>query len=119
MERRLRCMGHFIILAIQAFFSCEGSSGVDVAIRDAEKLGYSVDDQLVRSTELDNKGKAQTGWISQPPIQKIHAFGVKLRTSDKLYREFKALAGKGLHPPNDTRWFGASCSSRRRGRMGR
>lgn len=104
-QRSRRSTGHIINLAIQAFFFTKDQAFVDLAIQDAERLGRSVDDQLVRSTELDDHGNARTGWISQAPVQKIHAFGVKLRTSHKLHREIRALAGKGLYPPNDTRWF--------------
>lgn len=38
------------------------------------------------------------------PHQKVHAFGAYLRKSDRLFQEFKRLAGRSLHQPNDTRW---------------
>ena len=99
-ERRLRCLGHIINLAVQAFFFAYSQEAVELAISQADELpASSIDEQL---QELSDKENA--GWIKSEPLQEVLLFVRTLRRSDRLYNSFKLLANRTIRAPNDTRW---------------
>ena len=100
-ERRLRCMGHMINIAIQAFLFAANKEAVEVALEAAESQPDSaLEDALTDASQKDE----QPGWIRVTPLQKILAFVTTLQRSDKLYNAFKSTADKAIPAPNDTRW---------------
>lgn len=100
-EYRLRCAGHVLNLSMQAFLFAADSEAVEEAQRQADAHNLSIDDELVA---LSDSANGFAGRIACEPHQKIHAFGARLRRTDKLIAAFRSLAGKALHVPNDTRW---------------
>ncbi|GAB7336404.1 hypothetical protein MBLNU13_g09122t1 [Cladosporium sp. NU13] len=99
-EGRLRCAGHIINLPMQAFLFAKDHEAVEEALRQADLRGSEVDEEIAVLSRRGTEG----GWITVAPHQKIHAFGAYLRRSDRLFQEFKRLARRSLHQPNDTRW---------------
>jgi hypothetical protein len=98
-ERRLRCLGHIINIAVQAFFFAKDKEAVELAIEEAT-LHVSIDEQLLLLSDKDDTA----GWIKISPLQKILTFVRTLRKSERLYNAFKRLASKTIRAPNDTRW---------------
>ena len=99
-ERRLRCVGHIINLAVQAFFHATNAEAIELAISQATAPATSIDEQLVLLSEKDDS----TGWIKVQPLQKVLLFVTALRRSDKLYNAFKRDANRTIRAPNETRW---------------
>lgn len=99
-EGRLRCAGHIINLPMQAFLFAKDNEAVEEALRQADLRGSEVDEEIAILSRRGTEG----GWITVTPHQKVHGFGTYLRKSDRLFQEFKRLAGRSLHQPNDTRW---------------
>lgn len=99
-QRRLRCVGHIINLAAQAFLFAKSQEAVQLAIDEANATGLSIDEELLQKSEDDDTA----GWIKQPALQKILQFVTTLRRSDKLYNAFKRAASKVIRAPNQTRW---------------
>jgi hypothetical protein len=97
-QQRLRCIGHMLNIAVQAFFYAKDEDAVKLAIEESERSGASIDDELFVLSRKD------TGWLAIEPLKKILGFCSTLRRSDRLYNAFKAIAGKVLRAPNDTRW---------------
>lgn len=99
-EHRLRCMGHIINLAAQAFFFAKNKEAVEEAVRQAHSaVDSSIDVELAAAPYSQG-----TGWIAISPLQKIYSFNKALHADGRLYQRFKELAGKVLRSPNDTRW---------------
>ena len=98
-EGRLRCAGHIINLPMQAFLFAKDKEAVEEALRQADLRGSEVDEEIAVLSRRGTEG----GWITVTPHQKVHAFGTYLRKSDRLFQEFKRLARRSLHQPNDTR----------------
>jgi hypothetical protein len=93
-ERRLRCIGHIINLAVQSFFFAKDQEAVELAEEDAyanEQLQETSDNNL-------------TGWIQQPALQKILHLIITLQRSDRLFNSWKKHAGKAIRRPVVTRW---------------
>jgi hypothetical protein len=101
LERRLRCMGHMINIAIQAFLFAANKEAVEVALKAAESQAHgALEDELYKASQKDG----ETGWLKVAPLQKILSFVTTLRRSDTLYKAFKTATGKQIRTPNDTRW---------------
>jgi hypothetical protein len=83
-QRRLRCIGHVINLAAQAFLFAKSQEALQLAIDEANATGLSIDEELLQKSEDDDTA----GWIKQPALQKILQFVTTLRRSDKLYNAF-------------------------------
>jgi hypothetical protein len=99
-QRRLRCLGHIINLAVQAFLHAKDKEAVELAISQSNTPATTLDEQLSLLSDKDETA----GWIKIAPLQKVLSFVRKLRSSDKLYNAFKRLAKKTIRAPNDTRW---------------
>ena len=100
-QRRLRCIGHIINIAVQAFFFARSSEAVDSAITESQRSGFSIDDEL---TQLSEKSDDEGGFLKIAPLQKILSLCTHLRRSDKHFNHFKRIATKVIRSPNDTRW---------------
>ena len=100
-KRRLRCVGHIINIAVQAFLFAKNKTAVDLAIEHVQsQSSQPLEDELVSLSVKD----IDAGWIHINPLQKILTFVQALRKSDRLYNAFTRLAGKTIRAPNDTRW---------------
>jgi hypothetical protein len=99
-ERRLRCAGHMFNIAIQAFFHVKNEEALDIAIAESERSNTSINDALLRGPGKEGGG----GWLKVSPLQKVFNIATALRRNDRLYQQFKGVAGKVLREPNDTRW---------------
>lgn len=88
-QNRLRCYGHVLNLAVQAFFS---ALDIDISEVDNDK------------NDTNNDNEDQAYWRSKGPLGKLHNIAVHIRGSPTRSAEFKQLAGRGLPLDNDTRW---------------
>jgi hypothetical protein len=100
-ERRLRCVGHIINLAVQSFLFARNQDAVKLAIADAEQSQVDIDTQLLQPFNNNDK---EAGWIQTAALQKLLQFVNIIRRSDRLFNAFKSIAGKTIRAPNDTRW---------------
>lgn len=95
---RLRCLGHILNLAVQAFLFSKDREAVDYANqlsrRSASPLAYIIGE--LSETE-------EQGWCTVPPLRKLRELTVALRNT-KRYNDFERLAGRVIHMPNETRW---------------
>ena len=87
-------------IAIQAFFYAKNDEALYIAIAESERSSTSIDDALLRGSEKEEGG----GWLKVAPLQKMLNIAIVLRRSDRLYQQFKDIAGKVIRAPNDTRW---------------
>jgi hypothetical protein len=99
LQRRLRCLGHIINLAVQSFLFAKNNSAVNAAMEYVSEL-RSIESRLIEQSQAEDEG----GWIKQPSLQKVLKFVVTLRRSTRLFNAFKKVAGKSLRQPNETRW---------------
>jgi hypothetical protein len=84
LQHRLRCIGHIINLAVQAFLFDQ----------DLEALNQD-------TSELDDPSSE---WRQRGTLGKLHNIAVHIRGSPTRYQEFVAIAGKSLPLNNATRW---------------
>lgn len=97
--QRLRCLGHIINIATQAFMFAKDPEAVDIAAqRTANTL--SVEESIASLSQTQDQG-----WRRAPALQKLYDFAVDLRTL-RYHGEFKRLAGKVIKIPGQTRWNG-------------
>ena len=104
-QHRIRCIGHVINLAVQAFLFHKDEEAVEVAIRTAEELQREEQHLNIHSEEEYNQDEAtQEKWREIGALGKIHNIAVWLRCSTERYQAFLKLANKMLKRDNDTRW---------------
>lgn len=109
-QHRIRCHGHVLNIAAQAFFFSEDKEAVDAAFLEAKA-------KLEQDSELDEdqieeilakrfkKGKASKfTYRSIGPPGKIHNIVVHIRSSNAHYNHFLAIALRAIPMDNDTRW---------------
>lgn len=105
--RRLRCIGHIINLATQAFMFSASAEAAEIAYQRAE-LSQLSDAESFVSTEIDERGLCK-----QPALQKLYKLVVGLR-DPKWWQIYKDNArifpeiGTTAVPkiPGETRWNG-------------
>jgi hypothetical protein len=97
-HRRLRCNGHVINLAVQAFFLAKDTAAVEESIRQAEQR--LEDEQSGQRERVDTAAE----WRQMGPLGKLHNLIMAIRASTQRYNQFKALAGRMIPRDNDTRW---------------
>ena len=103
-DYRLRCIGHIINLAVQAFLFAKDEEAVEEAERQSQRLGRDLD-ELLASLGVAVNTQEGKGWSTILPLQKLHDFVTKLSRSDRLQRLFKKLTkGRVIHTPNIARW---------------
>lgn len=95
---RLRCLGHVLNLAVQAFLFARDPEAVEYASQLSDQTQQPLDEALGALSQ-----SAANGWSTTLPLQKLREFTVCLRNM-KRYNEFKALAGRVITMPNETRW---------------
>jgi hypothetical protein len=97
-KRRIRCNGHIINLAVQAFLFTKDKEAVEAAIEYTKKLA--------RDERSGKRDKTQTAveWRQMGVLGHLHNLIVHIRSSTQRYNAFKALAGRSIPLDNDTRW---------------
>lgn len=104
-QHRIRCIGHIINLAVQAFLFHKDTEAVEIAIRAAEELQREEQQLHLESEhEYSQDEVTQTKWREIGALGKIHNIAVWLRRSTERYQAFLKLAKKMLRRDNDTRW---------------
>ncbi|KAG7415018.1 hypothetical protein Forpi1262_v016824 [Fusarium oxysporum f. sp. raphani] len=100
-KQRLRCHGHVINLAVQAFLFMDSKEAARVALEQIEG-----DDEIAFAADFAQRVKAQRalGWRRLGPLGKIHNISVHMRENDYRWNLFKKRAGRSLGLDNDTRW---------------
>ena len=119
--RRIRCHGHVINLASQAFIFAPDKETIDVVVdevrrgsnagqggdemdaddnRDEDDEGEDEENKLVAIS----KRKKRRSWKDIRPLGKLHAIVAYIRASELLYNEFLDAAGRMIPMDNDTRW---------------
>jgi hypothetical protein len=92
-QNRLRCLGHVLNIAVQAFLFCRNEEAFDMATQRVLNSGSVIEDAVV----------SEGGFASHGPLNKVYRLAVAVRNL-ALHKEFKDLAGKVLKLPGDTRW---------------
>jgi hypothetical protein len=107
--RRLRCIGHIINLATQAFMFANDTEAAEIAYARAElsQLDNQLDNESLVSMEA-----TENGLVRQPALQKLKALAIALR-DDRFWQAFKSLARSFPELPStvpkipgETRWNG-------------
>ena len=100
-HHRIRCQGHVINIAAQAFLFAPDIQAVDKAVEEA-----NTDEDTQIEDNLVQKLRKQQGssWRKIGAMGKLHNIVVYMRASEILYNEFQDLAGRTIPLDNDTRW---------------
>lgn len=100
-KQRIRCHGHVINLAVQAFLFMDTKEAVQAALEQIEE-----DDQVEFGCDFleGYKARKALGWRRLGPLGKVHNTAVHMRESDYRWSIFKKQAGRVLPLDNDTRW---------------
>ena len=106
--RRVRCYGHSLNLAVQAFlFGSSKQSGEDRADEeDAIHLAIQEVAQLSKDSNMDTRDKQELAreWRRLGSLGKLHNLNVWARASTERYNDFVAAIGRAIPLDNDTRW---------------
>ena len=120
--RRIRCHGHVINLAGQAFIFAPDKETIDVVVdevrRGSSNAGQGGDemdadgdrDEDDETEDEENKlvtaskKKKRRSWKDIGPLGKLHVIVAYMRASELLYNEFLDAAGRAIPMDNDTRW---------------
>jgi len=97
-HRRLRCHGHIINLAVQAFLFGKNKDASDEAMRQVS---------LRSRREQDGVGKrAETAhaWRQHGPLGMLHNLVVWIRSSTQRYQAFVRAAGRMIPQDNSPGW---------------
>jgi hypothetical protein len=100
-HHRIRCHGHVINLAVQAFLFMDSKEAVEAACKQIEALDEASYDIDMMEAWKKNKN---LGWREMGPLRKVHNIAVHIRADDYRYNLFKKRAGRVLGLDNDTRW---------------
>lgn len=97
-QRRLRCNGHIINLAVQAFLFGKNKDASDEAIRQIAKLS--------KEEPKGGRERIQTAaeWRTLGALGMLHNIVVYIRPSDLRDQAFLRLAGRIIPRDNSTRW---------------
>jgi hypothetical protein len=95
--RRIRCAGHVINLAVQAFLFANSQSAVQQAVDRVKEVGVEIDEIFIEKED-------GIAFSKIPPLNTLHKLAVAIRSSTQRYRQFSDLAGRSLPQDNDTRW---------------
>ncbi len=119
--RRIRCHGHVINLASQAFIFAPDKETIDSVVDEVRRGSatgpdgneadvYGDPDEDGEQEDEENKLAAMSrkrqrrSWKDIGPLGKLHAIVAYMRASELLYNEFLNAAGRMIPMDNDTRW---------------
>ncbi|PNP73637.1 hypothetical protein FNYG_13019 [Fusarium nygamai] len=97
-HRRLRCNGHVINLAVQAFLFGKNKDASDEALRQVSQLSYDEQEGAVERAET------ATTWRQYGALGMLHNLVVWTRSSSQRYQAFLKVAGRMIAQDNSTRW---------------
>lgn len=99
--QRIRCHGHILNLAVQAFLFMDSKEAAQAAVEQIELA-----DELAFGADFYERARAQRaqGWRRLGPLGKVHNISVHMRGNDYRWSDFKKRAGRSLGLDNDTRW---------------
>jgi len=108
-QRRIRCHGHVINLAVQAFFFCRDQAAVDAAFDEARQQlavqDLSEDDvNQILQKRFQKTKTSKFAFRSMGVLGKIHNFAAHIRSSNERYNNFMQTAGQMVPLDNETRW---------------
>ncbi|CAG9955471.1 unnamed protein product [Clonostachys rosea f. rosea IK726] len=100
-KQRIRCHGHVLNLAVQAFLFIDSKEAATAALEQIED-----DDRTAFGSDFFERIKVQKalGWRRLGPLGKVHNVSVHMRENDYRCNLFKKRAGRSLGLDNDTRW---------------
>jgi hAT family C-terminal dimerisation region len=100
-QHRIRCHGHVINLAVQAFLFMDTKEAVEAALEQIEE-----DDEVAFGSDFIEGFKAHKalGWRRLGPLGKVHNTAIHMRENDYRWNIFRKHAGRALALDNDTRW---------------
>jgi hypothetical protein len=97
-HRRLRCNGHIINLAVQAFLFGKNKDASDEAIRQVSQLSCREQEGVV------GRAETATAWRQYGALGMLHNLVVWIRSSTQRYQAFLQAAGRMIPQDNSTRW---------------
>jgi hypothetical protein len=97
-HRRLRCNGHVINLAVQAFLFGKNKDASDEALRQVSQLSYDEQEGAVERAET------VTTWRQYGALGMLHNLVVWIRSSSQRYQAFLKVAGRMIPQDNSTGW---------------
>lgn len=95
-QRRIRCLGHIINLAVQAFIFYDSTQLDECEAYDKEEQDFVI--------EEDTALQKRNTFRMMGAIGKLHNIVVHVRGSAGRTKEFKNLAGRTVPLDNRTRW---------------
>jgi hypothetical protein len=102
-QRQIRCHGHIINIAVQAFLFLIDEVAVEAALASAQHVFERGGDTDIEDHMAERFNEASEDvWRQIGPLGKLHNFSVWLRKSNNRY-EFYSRAKKMLVLDNDTR----------------
>ncbi|KAF1963225.1 hypothetical protein CC80DRAFT_399572, partial [Byssothecium circinans] len=96
----IRCHGHVINLASQAFIFAPDKETINAVENKIRQEAESEDKDDPNSTSKKKKGLS---WKDARPLRKLHAIIAYMRSSELLYNEFLNAIGRMIPMDNDTR----------------
>ncbi|KAK5015218.1 hypothetical protein LTR39_002733, partial [Cryomyces antarcticus] len=96
-QHRVRCNGHCVNLAMQAFMSVANKKAVDEVIKQSKERNVPPQEAVLSSNK---KG----GWSGQKAIQNLKEIFIWIRGTTKVFAEFVSMANLTPILPNNTRW---------------
>lgn len=100
-HHRIRCSGHIINLALQAFLYVKDKDAIDETLRQVQLDENSAIDKKLAQKMKEAKA---AGWREIGTLGRVHNLIVHIRASEARWNEFKTLAGRSIPLDNDTRW---------------
>ncbi len=97
-HRRLRCNGHIINLAVQAFLFGKNKDATDEALRQVSQLSRKEQEGVVERAET------AIAWRQYGALGMLHNLVVWIRSSTQRYQAFLQAAGRMIPQDNSTRW---------------
>ncbi|KJZ70117.1 hypothetical protein HIM_10487 [Hirsutella minnesotensis 3608] len=97
-QRRLRCNGHIINLAVQAFLFGKNKDASEEALRQVCHLSSSEKEGRMEVT------KAASAWRQHGALGMLHNLVVWIRSSSQRYQSFLRVSGRMISQDNSTRW---------------
>jgi hypothetical protein len=94
-DHRLRCIGHVLNLAVQAFLF--GDAEID---ETNEEEG----EEMAANEPRGKKSGGKASWRRLGPLGKLHNIAIFIRSSVPRNNDFNTMAGRGLPLDNSTRW---------------
>ncbi|KJZ70989.1 hypothetical protein HIM_09600 [Hirsutella minnesotensis 3608] len=102
-EKRLRCQGHVINIAVKAFLFGKDKSAVEEAFRQINHRTWQADEES--DVLMSDILQGSRNWREIGPLGKLHNIAVHIRSSEARYKTFRDFgASKTLGLDNDTRW---------------